>query len=327
MSEDGAPRFIENLGDPQLPPPFLYKGLAVRSFPLLADLDKLQKVCDRYLNFASDELGAVFVPLAPLVYLQLNTYPFMASAVREFRKLGFLTQNELTFTLPVVETRSGIPRAIYFFSPYVFVDNDWSIVAGRNILGFPKVLGRFEIPPQASDPYPSRLEARAFAVLARDTRLRFRRVLEIREKTTDKELPGIEDPSELWPFGPVDQLFGADDQISVDDAYLRLIEEAVGAARIPLIQLAQFRDPVDPKVASYQALVGCSLTRLSFRDGGLLAPAVIDVDALESLPFAKVLGLLRSKKKGGTLEPILPFWYVLDTELSDTRNLLVRSAA
>ena len=56
--------------------------------------------------------------------------------------------------------------AMIGFLPYIYVDNVWSLIAGREISGFPKLLANFEIPsPQTNpplQPYPIEAYTLAF---------------------------------------------------------------------------------------------------------------------------------------------------------------------
>ena len=54
-------------------PPFAFKNLSVRVFPLRANLDALQQLCDGYLNIVPPEVGR-FRAVAPYAYLVMLDY-------------------------------------------------------------------------------------------------------------------------------------------------------------------------------------------------------------------------------------------------------------
>ena len=152
------PPFIEQDGDPQVPPPYKFPGVSIRSFRLEADLDALTTLCDKLLNGVGTlaQRGFEYRPILPFVDLEVLTYPRMESEVPKHRDKGFTSQHELYFRLLVakIEQIIGIPvpTEIAVFIPYIFVDNNWSVVAGREVIGYPKVRASFELPN--ANPYP-----------------------------------------------------------------------------------------------------------------------------------------------------------------------------
>ena len=57
-----------------------FTNTVLRFYPLAADMSKLQKYCDNYLNFNSETkttLPVYFKAAAPYVLLELNEYPQM----------------------------------------------------------------------------------------------------------------------------------------------------------------------------------------------------------------------------------------------------------
>ena len=70
MTPDEFTRNLPPLTNNPLPikPPFVFNGLSARIFPLRANLDTLQQLCDGYLNFVPPEAGR-FRAMAPYVFL------------------------------------------------------------------------------------------------------------------------------------------------------------------------------------------------------------------------------------------------------------------
>ena len=82
------PPFLPGYSDPQMPPPYGFSGVNIRSFPLRARRDAVQRVIDMYLNVAPPgsvdfEFRTVAPPGAPLahLYMMVLHYDRMVSLV------------------------------------------------------------------------------------------------------------------------------------------------------------------------------------------------------------------------------------------------------
>src|ERR1043165_4047845 len=123
-------------------PPFPFEGMTVRSFPLRANLNSLQRFCDSYLNFIPKELGR-FRAIAPYVQLLMVDYGRMATKVRN---VGWVAQREILFSIPIAwyKVHHGEWRFHDWatIAPFIYVDDDMSMAVGRGVYGWPKVSAR-----------------------------------------------------------------------------------------------------------------------------------------------------------------------------------------
>ena len=130
-------------------PPFVFNRLSARVFPLRAQLDTLQRVCDDLLNFVPPQAG-YFRASLPYVYLMVLDYGQIAEAAA---RVGWIAQIEVFFMIPV-EWYKWVGGKWEFhdwavITPYVFVDDDYSVPLGRTVYGFPKVLAKVNKMPSA----------------------------------------------------------------------------------------------------------------------------------------------------------------------------------
>ncbi|MDX1500806.1 MAG: acetoacetate decarboxylase family protein [Thermoanaerobaculia bacterium] len=129
----GSRQFVEAGGYRELD----FSNVSMRTFPLRANIAQLQRFCDAYLNIAPPEI-AHFRPVAPFVLFQVLNYGRMSPVAKN---VGWVAQHEVLFGVPVVghwhyegERVEGLATV----SPFIFVDNDWSVQLGREIYGWPK---------------------------------------------------------------------------------------------------------------------------------------------------------------------------------------------
>ncbi len=151
--EPNKPRYIDPAGDPRqgaLPaePPFVFRAVTSRVFPLKANMARLSGFCDQYLNMDIPARIAHFRPSLPYVYLMVLNYGSMSAASVEAQNLGWVSQHEMTFTVPLEWWREENGRLVFkdwaCVSPFIFVDDEMSLTTGREVYGWPKVMGRVD---------------------------------------------------------------------------------------------------------------------------------------------------------------------------------------
>jgi hypothetical protein len=140
---DGLPLFASD--SLNVTPPLTFRGVSARFFPLRANLDILQQLCDSYLNMVPPEAGR-FRAMLPYVYLVVLDYGQMGES--EMRT-GWFSQIEVYFGVPVEWYKRIRGQWVFHdwgvITPYIFVNDDVSVPVGRTVYGFPKVLATVEL--------------------------------------------------------------------------------------------------------------------------------------------------------------------------------------
>ncbi len=116
-----------------------FEGVVMRVFPLRANLLRLRRFCDRYLNMDVPREIAHFEPAYPYVFMMVINYGRMADAASN---MGWVSQNEILFGVPLIGSWNEGGKTIRgqaTVSPFIFVDNEWSISTGREVYGWPKM--------------------------------------------------------------------------------------------------------------------------------------------------------------------------------------------
>ena len=295
------PTFADN--ELPLKPPFEFGGMSARVFPLRANLDALQRLCDSYVNIAPPEI-ARFRAAVPYVYLMMVDYGRLGELVSN---AGWFAQKELFFCVPLQYFKVIDGKWIFqdwaVITPFIYVDDDFSVPLGRTVYGWPKTIAR--LTPTLSrwmeNPTAPIIEARVqtmvFPKLYHGRSLEPRVLLEVeRDRTAASlQLPpdmraaflpwmvalhmaeaavglGGDTISMVRALG----IFPADGSASATNfaAMARRLMEALGA-RLPglirnSINLKQFRDSKDPKQYCYQALTNGRVSTAAFNAGGFL---------------------------------------------------------
>jgi hypothetical protein len=320
------PPYLPGYSDLQFPPPYSFKGVTIWSFPLAADIQKLTGIVDLYLNL--DPSGTVrFRPLAPLVYMMVLHYDRMIPEAPPFKDWGYLTQNEFYFAIPIVRLENGLPVDAGLFTPYIFVDNPWSMICGNTVLGFPKQMAWFLLPPGLKA-YPIQIDAPVFVTKSPDTPLTWQRLATIQsggfggllEETGDLLTDAgeiLEGEASLWPFGHIEKLFGAGG-LALEGETLDLLRNIRDNKLYSLVQLKQIHNAVGIADSCYTAIVNLSVGLSSVPLSLLLPPASIDLKSYATATYGEDLGL---RYTNGRLIPIMPYRTRCDFSIKDPKIL------
>ena len=280
--------YRDQIGENQNPPPYSFPGVQINSFRLKADLNSLQDLCDRVLNVGElEQRGFEFRPIFPFVDLEILRYPRMEYAY--FPSGCFVSQNECYVRLFVMKYLDvgGLlmpDGEVAVFCPLLIVDNAWSAFSGRDVLGFQKLFGVF-------DPFP---KTNPFATVSTEVFTTFD--FDVKAKSmpvvTIKQAPGkrakaarLPDKDKKWPWGHID----LNDIHPDHHALARSVDPT--ALFFESVSMKQFRDPVLPINACYQAILQSVIFVDEIGDFEPLPPARIMINDYASLKLAENLGI------------------------------------
>ena len=311
--------YISRPDDPAIPPPSDFPGVTIMSFRLQAKAADLQKLCDKQLNIGTlEQRGFEYRVFLDFVDMEIVTYPRMEFAEAPYSKWGFASQQELYFRIYVWKFWSfggllfpdPVPE---WFIPFIFVDNSWSMISGRNVIGFPKAMARFSPTPMLdADPFQISASVLALKKHKPATRLDWHRLVTIDPTGAAASTA----PGGLWPWIGL--------EASIVDPFLNeLLQELLTFApdAFSTVQLKQFRDPSNLTDACYQAVISTPFTLSNLRPPKPLPPATITVDRYASIDIPKSLGF----PAGVPLQPMLQFQVTLDMGMGNATTLFVNS--
>ena len=311
--------FIEQHGDPQIPPPYSFPNVTIYSFRLTANMDALKELCNARLNIGTrEQRGFEYRPILRIVDFEVLHYPRMISENPRFN-WGWTTQYECYFRLLVgrYDLRAGIwvPAEAAVFIPYIFVDNAWSVVSGREVVGFPKVMASFSLPNSETAKtgrlYPMRVVTDVFEQYSAKSAQSACPIVEIDNSQAGPHIDEV--PKEtIWPWG----VFNPKDK-DLDPALLPFLRDR---SKFSIVQLKQFRDAERSELACYQALTHAdvSIDRIELQK--TLPAADISIPHYDSLRIAQDLGL-----EGETLQPLWQYTVNCDLKYGKVRNLFVNT--
>ncbi len=284
-------------------PPFEFDGVVMRVFPLKANIHALSRFCDQYLNLMPEEI-ACFKPAIPYVFLAAINYGRMSG---ERSNLGWVAQNEVAFSVLLNWFRRDNGKLVFqdwaSVSPFIFVDDESSLMTGREVYGWPKTLAWLTpgIPEWTRSPRAAEslfvLSSMVFPQLFAGQRQEPRVLLEILHQPP----PGISGmPPD--PFSRLNPLLGWPEALAEGMALASSMFETVARpplsgygteplwqslpemlsrggeladviSRLPVfntMNLKQFRDSRDAAAACYQGVTCAPMKVTRYVDGALL---------------------------------------------------------
>ena len=283
-------------------PPFVFNGMSSRVFPLRAHLGTLQRLCDGYMNFIPPQVGYFRVPL-PYVFVMVLDYGQVAEAVA---RIGWFAQTEVFFLIPLEWYKFVNGKWVFHdwavITPYVFVNDEFSVPLGRTVFGFPKVLARVVSAPSAwikdaTGPVTlARVETAVFPETYSGSEIQNRVFLEIERSTISNMRVPFDPSSSVMPWTIATNLahaasgFGRDalwlaqsmrlssinplsDQGAVQAMLRRMAPWFAPGGRGFIqnsINLKQFRRSNWPTEICYQALTNGQMEVKAFNGAGLL---------------------------------------------------------
>ncbi len=283
-------------------PPFVFNGMSARVFPLRAHLGMLQRLCDGYMNFVPPQVGYFRAPL-PYVYVLVLDYGQIAEAVA---RIGWFAQTEVFFMIPLEWYKLVNGKWTFHdwavITPYVFVNDEFSVPLGRTVYGFPKVLAKVTAVPSgwvenATAPVTlARIETAVFPETYSGSEIENRVFLEVERSTVTNLRVPFDASSPVFPWSIASHLAEAMAGFGRDAMWLAQamrfspvnpgsdpgVAQAMLARMAPWfapggkgfvqnsINLKQFRRSNEPSQICYQALTNGCMEVKAFNGAGLL---------------------------------------------------------
>ena len=317
----GGARYVDRWAFTASPQPFVADDVRMYGFAFSADADKLQRLCDRYLNDPFD--GSVtFRAFGRCVMMTFTHIARMASQQPPYATCGTVSETEVAIWIPVrPEGSAGLPLLVWW-APYMLVDNPLAVTQGRELYGFPKEQGRFNQFRNVGD-HPAELSVRAQAVerfsLTPQPHAAWRELLSVTGTPQAAEQGGWTNHSDAVHH--LNRSLARHQLLTPGD--LGAVAGRAATLWPPhgtQLFLKQFPDVTDGSRACYQAVVRAESTVSGFRGGWFLGDDyTLTVHPCDSHPLFGDLGLATGARA------LLSYWLDFDF-ICDTGSEVLRAA-
>jgi len=281
------PRFVDMPWDWVRPQPYDLDQSQMWAFPLRAQAGPLLRYCREMVD--GPTAGAFSARPLPGNFVLLVFAKVDEGRSDPERRDGFLVENEVAIFVPIrLKDDQGRER-IDVLVPSLYVDNAASVVAGREIYGFPKLHGEVIIDDQDA----RRFEARSLHLHPFDPGSKAKVDTVIRVSRDEGAVVGDEALSGSWAeacevlAARIAQDLGGDDKRAFGAPFVGPIN------LLRLLFLRQLRDPSLAAAASWQELVEANAPVENVRQARLLkGPFHIEMANAGRPRLAEPLGLV-----------------------------------
>jgi hypothetical protein len=239
QSRDSSyPPYIERGGEQAFEQPYHLDDTKLFGFVLEGTAQNLQALCDKYLNQPANN-QVKYHPASNSIILTFDSIGNITSPDRPDRQKGSFSEAGEVIVWILTQSKKGLA----WFIPYIFVNSSPAMVSGREVYGFPKKWGWFQLPPDPRDPQILTLETLAIQTFSPQSRATRQQLLEV------KQIPG--DYASTGSFinrNPLEIL------TEIVQSTIPEIADLL-QGEMPVVFLKQFRDVQDGKKACYQAIV------------------------------------------------------------------------
>jgi hypothetical protein len=306
------PGYIQRGGEQVFQQPFTAIDVQFFGFAVEADKSAMAKLCNGYLNaplgIPADSKNPRFVPAIEHVLFVFNRLgKLYASRSSPDYDRGWYKEQEGAIWMVVLDREE---ENLYWFHPYMLVDSSYALCMGREIYGFPKQFGWFDIPDGPGAPREMEVQA----VVAKDLSNSCEATREILFKASRVGRPRAAQEQHQSLKSLVSRLA---EVLGIGEDFLdhlKLAENLFGdllRLNIPMVFLKQIRDGAEPDKACYQAIQECMTKMTKFHDARLyLHDYEIDFEDFETHPIRDDLGF-----PNGPLKVDAAFWTKFDFEI------------
>ncbi|MCM2374091.1 NAD(P)-binding protein [Aporhodopirellula aestuarii] len=296
-AQPSKPNYVVRGGEIAFPGAYDFPNVTLSAFAMQSTWSALQKLCDQSLNGPTGSDG-IYQPLLPGFIMMAADFPVIRVNPGQANEFGS-PEVDINLAFPVVKLKKRGPiqlvEQIAWFFPYVFVNNSWATVSGREAYGFPKQDARLTVPRTPSDPAVYRVEARYVETFGPTAMTQQGVLLEM--KRQGDQLFGS--PSaDLGNFAGAMQallqpLLSATGEITLPGIgiIVQALEMLVDPT-VPFIFLKQFAEVDSREKACFQSIVEAPLKIKRFHSAGIL-PGKYQLTACDyaSHPIVSDLGM------------------------------------
>ncbi len=277
--------------------PYHFRNVDMAVFSLNAKYLKLKAICDRYLN-QSSTAEFIYRPALPYVFVIYLGMEFQSTV--EDPPIGWIPEHEVSFWIPIAAYKNRYdltPDHFISFSPYLFLDDYYAIVLGREVYGFRKQQGQFtKLPSDISAPELD-VNTVGFKNFGPDEVAKAEYLMSIKHFPDSTEQVSLQcNTKEKARELIIQQItekclhpLTSEEKKSLD----WLEHQSLDITAKVWVFLKQFRDNVTPSKACYQNVLEVSVTVTDLHDFGFLNNGRYEfrLNQLESHPLAKEFGL------------------------------------
>ncbi|HMB61406.1 MAG TPA: hypothetical protein VKN35_15950 [Xanthomonadales bacterium] len=307
------PLYITRGGEQVFQQPFTAKDVQFFGFWVKADMKALEAICNKYLNAPLGEIKEGkkprFAPAIKHVQFVFNRLGKLYATNPPDKNRGWYKEQEAAIWMLVLDR---VEQNLYWFHPYMLVDSSYALCMGREIYGFPKEFGWFDIPDGPDSPMQMHVDTVVAKELQPNIEAR-KEILFCARRTGTSTTPLshkdhssleslVKHTAELLEIGP--------EFLAHLELEKNLFKDLLGM-KIPMVFLKQFRDGAQPDHACYQLIQECATKMTRFHSARVYFHSYqIEFEDFATHPIRANLGFAP-----GPIKVDMAFWTRFDFEI------------
>ena len=312
--------FIRYGGNFMIPQPFAIRQVRAFGFAVTGDAVKMQALCDKTLNLAPDTRYRVLSPTVLITFMRMER---LTSTQPAAAALGAFSETELNVAMFLAaEEKDGpfwLPKRLVWNMPYLWLDSNHAMIAGREIYGFPKNYGSVAMPlaeGEMADFSVTSEVLHRFGPQQRGTILPIATVRRTDAAALEFDRPFADAAGAFGEFA--DEFLGLTAPLTFVAASLA---DLTAEHLMNLTFMGQLPSILDGSRACYQGIAEASAVPVAMRGAGLLSGDYeIKIPYHDSVPWAHELGLV-ANPADALLTPHAGFHLDMDFDLTAGREI------
>jgi len=279
-----------------VPGPLHCQGVTQWCFPLKADPERLTDLCSRV--FAGPSASAEEIrPLGSHVTLTLGRIERIVSEQEPFTSMGWAAESQAAVWIPVgrvhIDGERPIAQDLLMFTPFMWVDNPISLVSGREMYGFPKAMGWFDLPAPGAEAEALGLDVFGMQKYDSDEEARRQPLVRITRGPREHELADVAWSTLLHVGRHLRELAEGEHRASVGLGweFAEHVVENLRAGNVKQLFLRQARAIEDGALATLQQVTEASYHMIKVGGAPLGHEYHVELSALASHPLVAELGV------------------------------------
>jgi len=302
--------------------PYAIGGVTGYGFGADGDLAKMQALVDRTLNLSPDTRYRVLSKTVFITFFRMNR---LVSTVPEDAAKGYFSETELNFTLLLAAERKVgavfLPERLVWHMPYLWVDSNQAMIAGRDVYGFPKQYGTVTMPLAPGQ--PALFSAAGEVLHTFDPQSQGAVYPIVHARRTDA--PTLELDSPLGAIEAAVAKFLAE-AVRISNPLLfagTALADLTAKHLLALVFLRQLPSIVDADCACYQSIAEASYDLTQFHGAGFLkGDYEVEIYKHDSVPIAEELGFAATDAAGNArLKPHCSYFAGIDFTFNQAQEI------
>jgi len=315
--------YIRYAGNFLLRQPYAIGGVTGYGFGADGDLAKMQALIDKTLNLSGDACYRVISKTVFITFFRMN---HLASTIPADAAKGFVCETELNITLLLaagkMEGPFFVPHRLVWHMPYLWLDSNNAMIAGRDVYGFPKQYGNVTMPLTEGQPATFGVAGEVLHQFSPQTQGSVQPIISARR--TDADALEFESPFQTAETAATEFL---KETVRISNPLLfaeAVIADLAQSHLLALVFLRQLPSIVDGNLACYQSIAEASYNLTKFNGAGFLkGDYEVEIFHHDSVPIAAELGIAVDAAGNAVLKPHVSYYADIDFTFNQAKEIWV----